>query len=171
MESTPGSALHQGKIPTSRYRVPTSREKRNVFINMYEPKGDMCIDQTGKFPHRLIRGNKYQMILHEIDGNPTWIKPTKNKIEGEMILARRYALERMKAQGIVPTHQVLENEISTAYRLEIKHTRMTYQIIPPDDHCLNFSEKLIQTWKDHFIGVMSGTEESFPTHLWCQAIS
>ena len=57
------------------------------------------------------------MILHEIDGNYTWIESMKNKTEGEMILAWRRALERMKAQGIVPTHQVLDNEISTAYRL------------------------------------------------------
>ena len=60
------------------------------------------------------------MILHEIGGKSTWIEPMKNKTEGEMILARRRALERMKVQGIVPNHQVLENEISTAYRMEIK---------------------------------------------------
>ena len=75
----------------------------------------------------------------------------KNKKEGEMILTRRRALERMKAQDIVPTHQVLDNEISTAYRLEIKKTSMTYQLVPPDDHRRNLSEKAIQTWKDHFI--------------------
>ena len=76
---------------------------------MYEPEGTMQIDQTGKLPHRSIRGNRYQMILHEIDGNSTWIETMKNKTEGEMILAWRRALERMRAKGIVPTHQVLDN--------------------------------------------------------------
>ena len=42
----------------------------------------MYTDQTGKFPHRSSRGNRYQMILHEIDGNSAWIEPMKNKIEG-----------------------------------------------------------------------------------------
>ena len=65
------------------------------------------------------------MILHEIGGNSTWIEPMTNKTDREMILARRRALERMKVQGIVPNHQVLDNEISTAYRLEIKKTIMT----------------------------------------------
>ena len=87
-----------------------------------------------------------------------------------MILARSCALERMKAQGIVNTHQVLENEISAAYRLEIKQTSITYHIFPPDDHRHNLAEKAIQTWNYHFIGVMRGTAESFPAHLWCQAI-
>ena len=71
------------------------------------------------------------MILNEIYGKSTWIEPMKKKTEEEMILARRRALERMKAQGIVPTHQVLDNEIYMAYRLEIKQTSMTYQIVPP----------------------------------------
>ena len=47
---------------------------------------------------------------------------------------------------------------------------MTYQLFPPDDHRRNLAEKSNQTWKDHFIGVMSGKSESFPAHLWCQAI-
>ena len=54
------------------------------------------------------------MILHEIYGNSTWIETMKNKTEGGMILSRRRALERNKVQGIIPTHQVLENEISTS---------------------------------------------------------
>ena len=82
-----------------------------------------------------------------------------------MIFSRRCALERMKLQGIVSNHQVLDNEISTTYRLEIKQTSMTYQLVPPDDHWCNLAEKSIQTWRDHFIGVMSRTSESFPAHL------
>ena len=74
----------------------------------------MFIDQTEKFHHRSISENRYQMILHKIDGKYNWIEPMKNKSEGEMIFAQRRALERMKTKDIVPTHQVLENGISTA---------------------------------------------------------
>ena len=126
----------------------------------------MYTDQMGKLPHRSIRRNRYQRILHEIDGKSTWIEPMKKKTEEEMILARRRALERMKAQGIVPTHQVLDNEISVAYRQEIKQTSMTYQIVPPYDHQSILEEKAIQTWKDHFIGVMRRTAATLPSHLW-----
>ena len=103
---------------------------------------------------------------------PPGLNPLKTRQrEGGVILSRSRALEQMKAQVILPTHQELDNEISTAYRLEIKQTSMTYQIIPPDDHRRNLAEKLIQTWKDHFIVFMSGTAYSFPAHLWCQAIA
>ena len=110
------------------------------------------------------------MILHAIDSNSTWVEPMKNRTKGEMILAQRRALARMKTQGIVPTHQVLDNEISKAYKTEIQATGMTYQLVPPDDHRRNISEKAIQTWKDHFVGILSRTFDAFPLHLWCQVL-
>ena len=110
------------------------------------------------------------MVVHDIDSNSTWVEPMKNRTEGEMILYRRRALARMKLQGIIPKHQVLNNEISDAYRTEIRDTNMTFQLIPPDDHCRNLAERPIQTWKDHFVGVLSGTAYTFPLHLWCQII-
>ena len=32
------------------------------------------------------------------------------------------------------------------------------------------AERAIQTWKDHFVGVLIGTNETFTLHLWCQVI-
>ena len=85
-----------------------------------------------------------------------------------MILDRRRALAILKHQGIVPKHQVLDNEILATYRKEIWATHMKFQLVPPDDHRCNLAEKVIQTQKDHFIGVMSGTAATFPVQLWCQ---
>eukprot|EP00804_Cyclotella_cryptica_P019412 CCRYP_006613-RA/>CCRYP_006613-RA protein AED:0.27 eAED:0.27 QI:0/-1/0/1/-1/1/1/0/573 len=76
----------------------------------------------------------------------------------------------MKACGIQPTRQVLDNEISAAYKLAITESGMTYQLVPPDDHRRNIAEKSIQTWKDHFIAFISGTDTKFPLHLWCQLL-
>eukprot|EP00804_Cyclotella_cryptica_P029696 CCRYP_018700-RA/>CCRYP_018700-RA protein AED:0.44 eAED:0.35 QI:0/0/0/1/0/0/2/0/271 len=73
--------------------------------------------------------------------------------KGELILACNRALQRMKACGIQPTRQVLDNKISTAYKLAITTSGMTYQLVPPADHRRNIAEKAIQTWKDHFIAI------------------
>ena len=78
-----------------------------------------------------------------------------------MILSRRRALDRMKDQGVVSNHKVLYNEISAAYRMEIKTTNMTFQLVPLDDHRPYLAEKAIQTWKYHFVGVISGTKSGF----------
>ena len=110
------------------------------------------------------------MVVNDIDSNSTWVEPMKNRTEGEMILTRQRALARMKLQGIIPKHEVLDNEISDAYRTEICDTNMTFQLVSPDNHRRNLAERAIQTWKDHFVGVLSGTASTFPLHLWCQII-
>ena len=63
------------------------KKKWDVFITMYKPKSKLYTNQTGKFPHRSSRGNKYLMILHKIDGKSTFIERMKTNMEGEMILA------------------------------------------------------------------------------------
>ena len=45
----------------------------------------------------------------------------------------------MKLQGIVPLHQILDNEISQAYKDEIRETGMTYQLVPPENHRRNIA--------------------------------
>ena len=87
-----------------------------------------------------------------------------------MIRARRAALLRMKIQDIVPVRQILDNEISEAYKENIQNTSMTYQLVPQDDHRRNIAERAIQTWKNHFVSVLSGTASTFLLHLWCQVI-
>eukprot|EP00804_Cyclotella_cryptica_P023928 CCRYP_010044-RA/>CCRYP_010044-RA protein AED:0.06 eAED:0.07 QI:0/0/0/1/1/1/3/0/1072 len=111
-----------------------------------------------------------QMILYHTDSNSIWVEPTKNRTEGELILARTRALARMRACGLSPKRQVLDNEASAAYKQAILDSGMTYQLVPPDDHRRNVAEKAIQTWKDHFVAVISGTADKFPLHLWCQLI-
>ena len=86
----------------------------------------MYTDQTGNFPHVSIQGNRYMMVLAHIDSDSIWVEPMKNRTEGGMMLARRRALQKMHAVGIIPKRHVLDNETSMAYRQEIMATRMTY---------------------------------------------
>ena len=86
-----------------------------------------------------------------------------------MINARRHTLLCMKLQGILPMHQILDNENSQAYTNEIRNTGMTYQLVPPYNHRRNISDRAIQTWKNHFVRVLSGAAATLPLHLRCQA--
>ena len=113
--------------------MPIAKQK-DIFIALYNPRNMICTDQTGRFPHASSRGYHYQMIVHEIDGNSTWVEPMKNKSQGGIIRARRASLFRMKLQHIVPRRQILDNEISEDYKEEIRHTGMTYQLVPPDEN-------------------------------------
>ena len=47
---------------------------------------------------------------------------------------------------------------------------MTYKLVPPEDHQRNLCKQSIGTFKDHFIGVLSGRAKEMPMHLWCQLL-
>eukprot|EP00804_Cyclotella_cryptica_P003248 CCRYP_010484-RA/>CCRYP_010484-RA protein AED:0.06 eAED:0.05 QI:0/0/0/1/0/0.5/2/0/413 len=94
-----------------------------------------------QFPHVSSRGYRYQMILYHTDSNSIWVEATKNRTEGELILARTRALSRMRACGLSPKRQVLDNEASAAYKQAILDSGMTYQLVPPDDHRRNVAKK------------------------------
>ncbi len=80
------------------------------------------------------------------------------------------ALEQMGKVGIVSKHQVLDNQASVAYKKAIRDSDMTYELVPPDDHQRNMAEKASQTFKDHFVGILSGCAPTFLLHLWCQVL-
>ncbi len=76
----------------------------------------------------------------------------------------------MQKAGIVPKHQVLDNQASAVYKKAIGDSDMTCELIPPDSHRRNMAEKAIQTFKDHSVDVLSGCTPTFPLHLWCQLL-
>jgi hypothetical protein len=49
-------------------------------------------------------------------------------------------------------------------------SKMTYKLVPPEEHQRNMAEKSIQTFKGHFVGVLSGCAKTMPMHLWCQLL-
>ncbi len=88
----------------------------------------------GCFPQVSSLGNKYIMIIHNVDSNSSWAEALKDNTGGKLILAWARALEQMQKQNIVPKYQVLDNQASAAYKKAIGDSDMTYGLVPPDDH-------------------------------------
>ncbi len=107
-----------------------------------------------------------------------WVEPLKNQEEPTLIAARMRALKKMWRQGIVPKHQILDNQCHGRMKQAIEETmlsggsisKMTYKLVPPEEHQQNMAENSIQTFKDHFVGVLTGCAKIMPMHLWCQLL-
>jgi hypothetical protein len=155
-----------------------------MYVHVYKLNQDnhltttMHTNQTGEFPFISSHGNKLIMILNHDDSNSSWVEPLKNQTKGSLINARTQALNQMRRQGIVPKHQILDNQCSARMKLAMEATKfkdgsissMTYKLLPPEEHQQNMAEEAIQSFKDHFIGVLSGCAESMPMHLWYQLL-
>jgi hypothetical protein len=65
------------------------------------------------------------MLLHHVDSNSLWVEPLKNQTEGLLIAAQTQALERMRKQGIVPKHQILDNQCFAHMKLAMESTTLS----------------------------------------------
>jgi hypothetical protein len=68
-------------------------------------------------------GNKYIVVLVEIDGNFIDVEPMKSKTKGAMIKAYQALWEQLTAKGTVkPTTHIMDNKASAEYNKKIKKT-------------------------------------------------
>ena len=75
-------------------------------------------------------------------------------------------IDRLAKAMIFPKLHILDNECSQDFKQKIESNGMKYQLVPPNDHRRNIAEKAIQTFKDHFVSILCGTDKTFPLHLW-----
>jgi hypothetical protein len=72
-------------------------------------------DLTGRFPHQSSRGNNYIFVAYNYDGNAILAHPMKNREADTIINAWNMIHTRLRDNGIVSTHYILDNECSQAF--------------------------------------------------------
>ena len=55
------------------------KKVHNVYVKVYDARETMFLDQTGQFPARSKRGNKYIMVMVEVDSNAIFVEPLKSR--------------------------------------------------------------------------------------------
>ena len=167
--STRGTRAIAAQIPFSEPNTSQLRGKklRDVYTKVYDVRETVFSDQTGAFPTRSQQGNKYIMVMVEIDSNAILVEPLKSRNDQELARAYKTLMTRLQQAGIVPKKHVLDNEVSKAMKSIIKEEyRMEMELVPPGCHRRNAAEVAIRNFKSHFLSVLAGTAEDFPPSLW-----
>ena len=149
--------------------MPTPGVKHHdAYIYIYDAtKKSMYTDQTGRFPITSSKGSKYIMVAVELDGNYIDAETIKNRTAKELVEAYNRIWERWKTTGAVnPNWHVLDNEAPEEFKKAIRGNKCTVELTPPDIHRQNVAERAIQTFKNHFVSVLAGLDDSFPIHQW-----
>jgi hypothetical protein len=124
-------------------------------------------NQTGKFLKKSQRGNKYLMVMVEIDSNAIVIESLKSRKDAELTRAYHVLVMRLKNAGIVQRKHVLANEVSSAMKKVIfDKYKMEMEIVPPGCHRRNAAEVAIRNFKAHFLSVLAGVADDFPLMFW-----
>ena len=84
--------------PFERTDASTLRGKKvwDVYTKVYDVRNTVFHDQTGQFPTRYKQGNKYIMVMVEIDSNAILVEPIKNRTDAELTRAYRAMMLRLK---------------------------------------------------------------------------
>ena len=180
MEYDQPARYTQLKMTAAKERLRKSTTSSHICMSLTKTIGKHTrySDQTGNFPYISSRGNRSIMVIHHFNSNSFWLEPLKNQKEGLLIVAQTRILEQMCRKGIVPKHQILDNQCKGLMKLAIESTKladgstskMMYELIPPEDHCRNLCKISIETFKDHFIGVINECAKKIPMHLWGQLL-
>jgi hypothetical protein len=72
--------------------------------------------------------------------------------------------------GQRPLLQRLDNECSESLKDYMHDEGVNFQLVPPGVHRRNAAERAIQTFQNHFIAILCGTDHDFPLHLWDQLL-
>jgi hypothetical protein len=113
---------------------PPRGSKKDIFICIYKLKKTMYSNQMGWLPPVSSLGNKYIMVIHDVNSNSLWVEALKDNSGGKLILACAQALEQMQKVSIIPKHQVLDNQASAGYKKAIDNSDMTHEFVPLEQH-------------------------------------
>jgi len=125
------------------------------------------IDASGRFPVPSSRRNEY-MLLSYFKGY-VHVEPLPSRHDTAYIDAYKRTYDHWTQFGPVPDIVRLDNETSTKLEAYIK-TFATFQYFPPGNHRANRAERVMRTWKNHFIATLATASPKFPLTQWDRLI-
>ena len=121
----------------------------------------------GRFPVLSRSGNYFTMLAYHVDSNVILVKLIQARHDRHRLAAANRIMSQLQKNGHNVDLQILENECRTAYKLQIEGKwKSTFQLVPPDMHCRNAAERMIQTFKAHFLSTLAGVSSTFPNFIW-----
>ena len=141
-----------------------------VFSAITSPRDEIATDLAGRFPVTSRQGNQYILICYVYDCNAILAAPLCNRSELEHIRVFNGIHQYLVDRGFTPQHQRLDNEASARFKSNLRQKGIDFQLVPPHNHRRNAAERAIQTFKNHFVSILCGTDPRFPLNLWCHLI-
>jgi hypothetical protein len=162
-----GTGYDQGRTGHSK---PTTADHQKALQHL------CCSVQTvGHRPHRLNRHipsyvttrllvhhgrhpSRHKLHLLRINEEP-------NQRQNDHGLPKM--VDRMKLLALGLKHRRLDNKCLAAFKACIAKNGMTQELVPLDCHHHSIAKWAIQTFKNHFISILSEVDDRFPLSLWC----
>ena len=105
------------------------------------------------------------MVMVKTSSNAILVEPMKSCKDAEMIRAYDALLNQLKQAGIVPKKHILDNKVSENIKNHIHDTHRfnKMELVPLGCHRRNAAEVAIHNFKAHFLSVLAGVSDDFPS--------
>jgi hypothetical protein len=148
------------ELGTENPPLQTIKKHYNIFVMVYKLLDTVHTDQTRAFMITSQQGFWYIMVGIHLDANYIFCKLMKNKTKGDMITAYQRIVDRMKLLALGLKHHQLDNKCSEKFKECIAKNGMTHELGLPDCHHCNIAKQAIQMFKNHFVSILSGVNET-----------
>jgi hypothetical protein len=129
--------------------------KTHLVYAVVVDQGQLYTDLTEKFPVQSSKGNSYVMVCYIYDCNYVKVIPMKSRSASEWVKAYDTIHQELTVKGFKPKIQTLDNVASAALKNFFTVNDIAYQLVPPHCHRRNAAERVIRTFKEHFVAGLS----------------
>jgi len=143
----------------------------SVEDNMESPTishrpGTIYSDPTGRFITQSSQGNNYILVIFDTDSNYIFAEAMPSRTANQILKAYQKIQSLLTERGMKPHLHMMDNEASDLLKTYLKNNGVKYQLVPPNKHRANAAERVIGTFKNHFISTLCSCDPDFPLHLW-----
>ena len=106
------------------------------------------------------------MVVYDYDSSSILVTSLKNRTAGEITKAGTSIHDRLAKHGNAPKLYILDNEVSFEFKTALQKRQLAFQLVPSHVHCRNAAERVIHTFKNHFLAVLATADPEFPVSEW-----
>ena len=108
--------------------------------------------------------------MYHYDSNVIWGIPLKKRNAADIVEAWSTLNTEFIKGGLKPDLFIFYNEFSGKFRGALENENITSQLVTPHMHRNILAERVIQTWKDHFLAGLPSKHPDFSMAEWDRLI-
>jgi hypothetical protein len=104
--------------------------------------------------------------MYHYEMNAIFAVPIPGLDSKSILDAYKKIFEYLVSKGYKPKVDVMDNQATKAIKEYLVTQQCKLQLVEPHNHRVNVAERVIQTFKNRFIGALGTTDNEFPVQLW-----
>jgi hypothetical protein len=116
---------------------------------------------TGTFPFMSIEGNVCFLVVYHYEPNAILALPSSGFSDDVIFRAYKEIYEMIESKGFVIRFNVMDNQASKVIKQFLTPKQCELMLVEPNNHQVNVAERMIQTFKDHFVSMLATTDSDF----------